>query len=341
MPVPCHLVLNVTQSQREKNMSWSESTKMLSANGAHFAVHASGKGPAVVLLHGFPELAYSWRHQISALAAAGWHAIAPDLRGYGKTGPQGETRQYAMQNLALDVLGLLDELRIERATLVGHDFGGALAWTLARDYPDRILGIVSLNTPYTRRGACDLANTMRQYKGPDNYMVQFQQPGLGEATLGQDLGATFHALMRRPAKGLEEFRKFDSRLQALPMSLFTGEPELMGEPFLNDAEIAVYVEAFRQSGFTGPLNWYRNLHQNWLDTVDTVDCVEVPALMVSADNDWFLPPETTRGMEALIPDLERTLIADCGHWTQQERPAETTAIIIEWLERRIRPLTQA
>jgi pimeloyl-ACP methyl ester carboxylesterase len=154
--------------------------------------------PTVLLLHGFPELAFSWRHQIRALAAAGHGVVAPDLRGYGDTGPQGTVDSYRMENLARDMTGLLDALGIARAVVVGHDFGAALAWTLARDHAARVLGTASLNTPYTRRTDTDLVETMRRARGPTQYMVQFQQPGWGEALLGRDVDATLRGLMRRP-----------------------------------------------------------------------------------------------------------------------------------------------
>jgi pimeloyl-ACP methyl ester carboxylesterase len=121
------------------------------------------------------------------------------------------------------------------------------------------------------------------------------------------------------------------------MTLFVGgEPDLLGESLLTETELAVYVGAFRHTGFAGPLNWYRNHGRNWRDTEGAPDRVDIPALMVSADGDLFLRPETSRGMEVLIPDLERRVIKDCGHWTQQERPDETNAILLDWLERRMR-----
>ena len=293
--------------------------------------------PTVVLLHGFPELAFSWRHQISALTEAGYDVVAPDLRGYGDTGLQGTLDSYRMQNLALDVTGLLDALGIARAVIVGHDFGGALAWTLARDHADRVLGIASLNTPYTRRTNADLVQTMLQTRGPTHYMVTFQQPGVGEALLGADPAATFRGLMRRPAVTLAQFAQCSPRVRALPATVFTGEPELMGAPLLDEDELEVLAQAYERTGFEGALNWYRNLHRNWLDTAATPDHVGVPALMISAADDFFLPPATTRGMERIVPDLERHTLADCGHWTQQEQPEAVNALLLDWLARRMAP----
>ena len=305
--------------------------------GLDLAVHAADFGAPgrvpVLFLHGFPELAYSWRHQLRALHAQGFGVAAPDLRGYGRTGPAGALADYRMAQLARDVVGLLDALGVARTVLVGHDFGGMLAWTLARDHADRVLGVVSLNTPYTRRTDTDLAETMRRTRGPDHYMVTFQQPGVGEALLGADVRATFRGLMRRPALTLAQFQALPARLQALPATLFGAEPAVMGEPLLDEAALDVYVDAFTRTGFEGPLNWYRNLHRNWLDTAGTPDRVEVPALMVSAADDHFLPPSTTRGMEQTVPRLERALVERCGHWTQQERPDEVNALLAGWIGR--------
>lgn len=291
--------------------------------------------PTLLLLHGFPELAFSWRHQVRALAAAGYGVIAPDLRGYGDTGPQGALDSYRMQNLALDMTGLLDVLGISRAVIVGHDFGGALAWTLARDHAARVLGVASLNTPYTRRTEVDLVQTMRKARGPDHYMVTFQQPGVGEALLVHDVEATFRGLMRRPAVSLAQFAQLPARIQALPATMFIGEPAVMGAPLLDAGELDVFTRAYERTGFEGALNWYRNLHRNWLDTATTADHIGVPALMVSAADDFFLPPATTRGMERIVPDLERHTLADCGHWTQQEQPEAVNALLLDWLSRRM------
>jgi len=297
--------------------------------------------PPVVLLHGFPELAFSWRHQIPALPAAGFGVIAPDLRGYGRTGAQGDVADYRMANLARDVIGLLDALQIERAAMVGHDFGGALAWTLARDHASRVLGVASLNTPYTRRTESDLVQTVLRTRGASHYMLAFQAPGVAEALLGADVDATFRGLMRRPRVDLRAFRQLPPRVRALPATLFTGEPDVMGEPLLSADELAVFVDAYRKTGFTGPLNWYRNLARNWEDTARTLDRVLVPALTISAADDFLLPPDTTSGMEEIVPDLERHVIQNCGHWTQQESPAEVNRLLLEWLQRRILPLSLA
>ena len=294
--------------------------KFIQTNGIDMAVYVAEGGAEkrflIVLLHGFPELAFSWRYQISPLTRAGCLVVAPDLLGYGRTGPQGKISDYSMANLERDVLGLLDALAIPKAVFVGHDFGGALAWSIARDHADRVLGVVALNTPYTRRGTVVLVEVVRQARGINHYMVTFQESCVGKAMLGADIEATFRSLMRRPALTLPEFEKAPVTLRALPATLFVGEPAVMGEPFLGDEELAVFTQAFRRTGFSGALSWYRNLRQNWEDTADTPDRVSVPALMVSAADDFFLPPATSLGMERIVPDIERHIVPDCGHWTQ-------------------------
>ena len=325
---------------------WNNShLKVVATNGIQMAVHATGFGEGhrlpVLFLHGFPELAFSWRHQLSALHAAGFGVAAPDLRGFGDTGVHGEIEEYRMANLALDVIGLLDGMGVERAVVVGHDFGGRLAWTLAREHPHRVMGVASLNTAYSPRTDADTVEMRRRSHGPTHYMTTFQTPGIGEKLLSADIPATFSGLMRRPAVTLDEFSCLPERLRALPATLFTGEPEVMGEPLLNAEEIDVFVQAYKKTGFTGALNWYRNLRRDWFDREGQSDHVPVPALMVSATDDFFLPPDTTQGMEQYVPDLERRLIGDCGHWTQQERPEAVNSLLLDWLRRRMLPLWTA
>ncbi|HKY86336.1 MAG TPA: alpha/beta hydrolase, partial [Pseudorhodoplanes sp.] len=307
------------------------------ANGIDIATYSFGSGPPVVLLHGFPELGFSWRHHVEELARAGWRVIVPDLRGFGATGAHGEPAAYCFANLARDVFGMAAALEAEKPVLVGHDVGGALAWSIARDHPHAVSGIASLNTPYTRRGRQDLVSTMRQYRGAHNYMVAFQEPGIAEKMLESEVETMFHNLFRRPALALSAFQA-DPHLKALPMSLFTGEATVMGESLMPPDEIEIYVGAYRRTGFSGPLAWYRNLQRNWEDGAGRDDRVEVPALMVTASDDFFLPPETSVGMEAIVADLERAEIPGCGHWTQHERPEAVNRILLDWLERRMRPL---
>ncbi|WP_158291707.1 alpha/beta fold hydrolase [Lampropedia puyangensis] len=305
------------------------------SNGMVFSTHCAGSGLPVLLLHGFPELAYSWRHQIQPLVDAGCQVIVPDLRGYGHTGLHGSLSDYRMHNLACDVVGLLDALGIAQCVVIGHDFGGALAWTLARDHAKRFLGVVALNTPYTRRTEDHLIDTLRKYRGESNYMVYFQKPGQGEALLEANVYATFAGMMCRPNALMRDFSQAPEALQSLPASLLGQDKRIQGVSFLTEQELSVYVKTYEKTGFTGGLNWYRNLARNWQDTQGVADRVELPALMVCAEHDIFLPPATAEGIERYVPLIQRALIRDCGHWTQQERPEEVNALIITWLRERL------
>jgi pimeloyl-ACP methyl ester carboxylesterase len=311
--------------------------------GITLAVHELGSGPAVVFSHGFPELAYSWRHQLPALAAAGFRAIAPDQRGYGASDRPEAIAAYDMHHLTGDLVALLDALDVERAVFVGHDWGGFVAWAMPVLHPGRCAGVVGVNTPYLARSAVAPTQLMRMLVGaPDGsrderlYILWFQKPGVADDVLARDVRRVFDVLMRR---GLppEELLARAAALSGLDMNPFRhlAEVEPAGEPFLRPEELDVFVRSFERTGFTGAVNWYRNFDRNWeiAPAVGTAK-VEVPALMVTAQWDPVLRPEMAAGMPALVPDLETVLIERCGHWTQQERPDELNGILVDWLGRR-------
>jgi pimeloyl-ACP methyl ester carboxylesterase len=275
-------------------------------NGIRMHYVEQGQGFPVVLCHGFPELWYSWRHQIPTLAAAGLRAIAPDLRGYGETDKPPELEAYDIHHLAADIVGLLDSLGLEKAVVVGHDWGGLIVWPLALMHPERVERVVGLNTPFLPRPPLPPTQIFRQM--PDHrfdYILFFQEPGRAEAALEADLEGRLGDMIRRTA----------------------ADPA-----FLSDEDLHIYCEAFRRGGLTGPLNYYRNMDRNW-ETTAHLDGKQVlcPALMVCAEKDPILKPEMADGMESHVPNLRKVLIEDCGHWTQQEKPAEVNAALLEFL----------
>jgi len=275
-------------------------------NGIRMHYVAQGVGPAVVFCHGFPEVWYSWRHQLPALAAAGFRAIAPDLRGYGDTDKPERIEDYDIHHLAGDMVGLLDGLEIERAVVVGHDWGGAIVWDMALMYPERVRAVIALNTPFSARGP--VRPTEGYQSVPDgrfNYVIYFQEPGRAERDIEPNLESWFETSMRRIA---------------------------VQQRFLTPDDLNVFVEAFRKGGLTGPLNYYRNIDRNWETTRHLAGRkVACPALMVCAENDPILLPSMTDGMERFVPDLTRRLVKDCGHWTQQEKPDEVNTLMIDFL----------
>jgi pimeloyl-ACP methyl ester carboxylesterase len=307
--------------------------RTVQAGTLRMAVLEAGAGPAVVLCHGFPDLAWSWRRQLPALAAAGFHAIAPDQRGYGGTDRPGAVEAYDIHHLTGDLVALLDALGVERAVFVGHDWGGLVAWQMPSLHPARTAGVVGVNTPYLPRPPAPPVQIMRALFGSDYYVVQFQEPGAADAGLARDVGRTFRQLMKRGVP----FADVEARLARDGMrtmvDLVWGE-DTLGEPLLADDDLAHYVETFTRTGFTGGLNWYRNIDRNWETTAHLPTRIDVPALMVIAEWDPVLRPELAVPMTALVSDLETVTIPRCGHWTPQERPDELNRILVDWLTRR-------
>jgi epoxide hydrolase A/B len=305
--------------------------RIVRTNGIRMAVAEQGDGPAVVLCHGFPEIAYSWRHQLPALAAAGFRAIAPDQRGYGATESPPSVNDYDIHHLTGDLVGLLDALGLERAVFAGHDWGGIVVWHMALLHPARTAGVIGVNTPYFPRSSAPPLTLMRAMWGDNYYVVHFQKAGDADARLVRDVPRVFTQLMRAgvPAAGPATLQHGRNMVEAIE------GPELPGQPLLSAAELDVYVRAFERTGFTGGINWYRNLDRNWETTPELDGArIEVPSLMITAEHDPVLRPELADGMRDLVPDLEVTMIPACGHWTQQERPAELSRIMIDWLTRR-------
>lgn len=302
------------------------------------SVHEHGSGPAVVLCHGFPELAYSWRHQVGPIADAGFRAIVPDQRGYGASDAPEGTTAYDMEHLAGDLVGLLDALDVERAVFVGHDWGGFVAWSMPVLYPERTLGVIGVNTPYVARMPIPPTQAMRMAAGDDEgsiYILWFQEPGVAEAVLDREPGLVFEKLMRRampPAEMMQEMAENGG-----DMNPFRRLAELptRGDELLDREELDTYVRAFTKSGFRGGVSWYRNFDRNWErhPEIGTAK-IDHPALMVTAEWDLVLSPAMAADMPSRCNDLETVMIPECGHWTQQEKPDELNAIITDWLARR-------
>lgn len=323
-------------------MSFPE-PRTVRANGLDMAVYERGEGPAVVLCHGFPELAYSWRHQMPAIAGAGFRAIAPDQRGYGRTVDAATghipaaVEDYDMVHLTDDLVGLLDALGIGKAVFCGHDWGGMVVWQMPLRHPDRVAGVIGVNTPFVPRSPIDPIEAMRAAYGEDMYILYFQKPGEAERLFEADIAKTLRFWYRRSAVTLEDFdTAAPEAAKSLALTKLFEMPESTwgGEQLLTEAEAAVYREAFTRTGFAGGLNWYRNFSRNWALSEGQAERVNVPCLMISAANDVVLRPELADGMEAFCPDLEKHVIADCGHWTQAEKPAELNALLTDWLTRR-------
>ena len=258
------------------------------------AVHEGGIGPAVVFSHGFPELAYSWRHQYQPLVDAGYRVVIPDQRGYGGSDAPEAIEDYDIDHLCGDLARLLDALEIERAVFVGHDWGGFVAWAMPILHPDRTAGVIGVNTPYMARTAIPPTQMMRMLAGGDDtkiYILWFQEPGVAEAVLDAHPDLIFDRLMRTPLSPEEVARMMAEEGADMNPFRRLHEMEPRGEPLLDEAELAHYVETFARTGFRGGINWYRNFDRNWERHPEIgVEKVSHPALMVTAEWDVVLSP---------------------------------------------------
>lgn len=273
-------------------------------------------GRPVVLLHGFPELAYSWRHQVRALAAEGFFAIAPDLRGFGGTDAPPEVEAYDILSLTGDVVALLDALDIPQASVVGHDWGADLAWKTAWIHPERVSAVAGLSVPYVPRAPGPPTEILRRHIGEDFYIVWFQQPGVADAALARDVRRT---LATREVWSAEWAARSDQ----------PSTPR-----WLTEGDLAVFVKAFERTGFTPGINWYRNIDRNWRITEPYNERrIEQPALFLTGSRDpvaRFMPAEAMAGH---VTDLRRQVVVEgAGHWVQQQNPDEVSAALLAFLE---------
>ncbi len=301
------------------------------------AAHGDGTGPAVVFSHGFPELAYSWRHQLSAVSAAGCRALAPDQRGYGASSRPAQITDYDIHHLTGDLVALLDHFGIDRAVFVGHDWGGFVVWQMPLLHPDRVAGVVGVNTPYLPRMPIRPIEVFRMIGGDSNYIIEFQEPGVADEILLRDVPGLFDALFRSPAspEHLAELAEASSDLPGTTFERIIAAPRT-GTPLLSSAEMAVYVDTFTETGFTGGLNWYRNFDRNWETTpeLDGAHIDGIPCMMVTASWDPVLTPALAQSMPSVVGDLEMHELAECGHWTPTERADELDRLLVDFLGRR-------
>jgi pimeloyl-ACP methyl ester carboxylesterase len=293
-------------------------TTRVEINGIELAVaeHGPADGPVVVLLHGFPELGYSWRHQVEPLAAAGYRVLVPDMRGFGDSDAPDDAAQYAVDVLAADVLGLLDRAGAQRGTVIGHDWGADVAWKTAWLHPERVLAVAGLSVPFAPRAPAPPLGLMRKHLGEDFYMVWFQQPGVAELVLAHDVRRT-----------LATSRVWDAAWAADP------DDQPPTPPFMTDDELDVYVQTFTRTGFHGGLNYYRNLDRNWERTAHVAERkITAPALFLTGERDpvrRFMPAAV---MDGWVTDLRANAVIDgAGHWVQQESPDQVNELLLAWL----------
>jgi pimeloyl-ACP methyl ester carboxylesterase len=309
----------------------------IDSNGIHMHVVEAGSGFPVLFCHGFPEIWYSWRHQLRALADAGFRAIAPDQRGYGETDAPAAIDAYTIHHLVGDLTGVLDALGIEKAAIVGHDWGGLLVWQMALLAPHRVAAVVGINTPFFPRLPMQPTLMMRAVaQGNFHYILYFQEPGIADAELERDVRRTLRGFYQEIPKEIIEASKDvpPGVLGPHGGGILDRLPDGAPGTFLTAADFEVFARAFERSGFRGGLNWYRNFDRNWeLTAYLTGAKVSQPALMITAELDPVLRPEMADGMSAWVPNLRDTiLVKGSGHWTQQEKPEDVNRALIGFLQ---------
>ncbi|MEZ5551811.1 MAG: alpha/beta hydrolase [Pseudomonadales bacterium] len=298
----------------------------IQTNGVELEVFTAGSGRPVVLCHGWPELAYSWRHQLPALAEAGYRVIAPNQRGYGRSSRPEVVTDYDIEHLCGDLAGLLDHYELADALFVGHDWGAIVVWNLAMLHPHRVAGVVNLSVPFMERGATPWVEFWEKHLGGDFYIVHFnRQPGVADAVFAANT-ENFLRNMYRTDQWLEAPADPGPGMAFLNMATETGLP---GRTLMSDAELAVFVESFEHSGFSGGINWYRNFDRNWQIVGAVEQRIRMPTLMIYGDHDMV--PKSAN-LAHFVPQLEIHSL-DCGHWIQQERPEQTNSLLLDWMSR--------
>jgi pimeloyl-ACP methyl ester carboxylesterase len=326
-------------------------------NGIEMHMAEAGEGPLVVLCHGFPESWYSWRHQIAALAEAGFHAVAPDQRGYGATDAPAAIDQYTQFHLVGDIVGLLDALNAETAVVAGHDWGAPVAWNCALLRPDRFTAVMALSVPYMPRqtatappdggmawsGSIRPTEAMRQTFGDRFfYQLYFQTPGVAEHELQHDPRQALRLLLfNGGGEGIMAWAAAGGMSEELPPNTArfldgSADPEVL-PAWISEADVDVFAGEFRKAGFRGGLNWYRNIDRNWeLMGAYAGALIQQPALFMTGDLDVVylsMARAEIDNLESVVPNLRaKIILPGVGHWTQQERPAEVNTAMVAFLQ---------
>ena len=298
--------------------------RTVTANGIQVHLHEEGEGPLVLLLHGWPESWYSWRHQLPALAAAGFHVVAPDIRGYGQTDAPEPIAAYSMKELVADAVGVVDALGEKNAVIVGHDWGSAMAWTAAALHPDRFRAVVGMSVPHLGRSPDrPTAIFEKMFGGKWFYILYFQEPGVAEKEFEADLERTVRLVL--VGSGFGQIKEPGS-------GYFTGtrEPEKLPD-WLTEEDISYFARELGRKGFRGPFNRYRNMDRDWeeLPQLGTLR-IEQPALFLIGEKDSTKGFASHEPMKKLVPNLQIIELPGAGHWIQQERPAEINAALVKF-----------
>jgi pimeloyl-ACP methyl ester carboxylesterase len=325
------------ETEKESN-SMEPTMRMIKSNGLDMRIAEMGEGPLVIFVHGWPESWYSWRHQLPALAAAGYHAVAPDMRGYGKTDAPENVEDYDIEKLTADVVGVIDALGEETAIVVGHDWGSIVAWNCTLLHPDRFSALIAMSVPYGGRAKeSPIDSWKRQYQDNFFYILYYQDYGAAEKEFDADPRGILSRLYLSPDSPREAPTLTDPKMAAGGWIPRLGAPKGLPD-WLSQEELDYYVDEFTEAGFRGGINYYRNFERNW-EITPQLDGVKVkqPVLFVAGEKDVVIGGANAEALTGLMSrsteDLrDVVLFPEIGHWVQQEAAEETNAAILTFLE---------
>ena len=331
-----------TSTNEENTMVEGVSFRHLKVNGLHMRIAEAGEGPLVLFVHGWPESWYSWRHQIPAVAAAGFHAVAPDMRGYGGTDAPPEVADYDVHHLCQDLTALLDELGEEQAVLVGHDWGALVTWQCALLASDRVRAVANMSVPFNGRGRRSPIDAWRETFGENFFYILYYQEldedgnGIADAEFNADPRGILSRLYAAPDTPRDDPEVTNPLRSAGGWIPRLGKPQELPH-FLTDEDLDYYVAEFERVGFRGGINYYRNFHRNW-ETTAELDGVKVsqPTLFIAGEKDGVIQGASKEALEGSfsrgVDDLRGVhLIPETGHWVQQERPDEVNRLLLDFL----------
>ena len=307
--------------------------RRIATNGIELNIAEQGEGPLVLMLHGFPESWYSWRHQFEPLAAAGYHAVAPDMRGYGKSDKPANIEAYNQVEVVNDIIGLIPALGYDTAIVIGHDWGAPTAWSCALNHPDRVSAVGALSVPFSARSPVQPMPAMREiFKGQFFYQLYFFEPGVAEAEFEKDIRTALKKFLVMAA-GETDLTTLSAR--GPDDDMFTGLPNPETLPaWLKETDLDFYTAEFERSGMRGPLNYYRNHDLTWELTEGAPTEIHQPAMFVAGDRDGviMMAAAALQAMPDHVKDLRiNELIPGIGHWTQQEAPDKVNDALLRFL----------